>query len=66
MMINCSPQNLKVQLLEKTFFDTLVNYFANNNVDFKKCIFITTNGAASMTKKHLKVVKLIKGIAPYL
>lgn len=57
MMIKCSPQNLKLQLLEKTFFDTLVKYFTNNNVDLNKCIFITINGAASMTKKHLKVMK---------
>jgi hypothetical protein len=50
----------------KNIFDTLVNFFTNNNVNLKNCISITTDGAASMTGKYVGLVKLVKDIVPSL
>jgi len=51
----------------KNIFDTLVNFFSNNNVDLKNCISITTDGAAFMTGKHVGLlIKLVKDIVPSL
>lgn len=41
----------------RNIFDTLVNFFTNNNLDFKKCTSITTDRAALMTGKHVALVK---------
>lgn len=38
---------LETSTTGKNIFDTLVNFFTNNNVDLKNCISITTDGAAA-------------------
>lgn len=48
----------------KNIFDTLVNFFTDNNIDLKKCVSITTDGAAAMTGKHVGLVKLMKDVVP--
>lgn len=44
--------------------DPSVNFFTNNNLDFKKCTSIATDGVAAMTGKLVGLVKLIKDIVP--
>lgn len=57
---------LETSTTGKNIFDTLVNFFTNNNVDLKNCISITTDGAAAMTGKHVGLIKLVKDIVPSL
>ncbi|VVC24878.1 Ribonuclease H-like domain [Cinara cedri] len=57
---------LETSTTGKNIFDSLVNFFSNNNVDLKNCISITTDGAAAMTGKHVGLIKLVKDIVPSL
>lgn len=57
---------LETSTIKKNIFDTLINFFTNNNVDLKNCISITTDGSAAMTGKHFRLIKLVKDIVPSL
>jgi len=45
-------------------YSSLDNFFIENNIQWTNCVGVTTDGAASMTDKHVGVVRRIKEVAP--
>lgn len=45
-------------------YSSLDNFFIENNIQWTNCVGVTTDGAASMTGKHVGVVRRIKEVAP--
>ncbi|XP_050066002.1 SCAN domain-containing protein 3-like [Aphis gossypii] len=45
-------------------YSSLDNFFLENSIQWTNCVGVTTDGSASMTGKHVGVVRRIKEVAP--
>ncbi|XP_076145687.1 zinc finger BED domain-containing protein 5-like [Alosa pseudoharengus] len=57
-------QSLPTNTTGEAIFESLNTFIVQNNIDWKRCVGVCTDGAAAMTAKHKGLVARVRAVAP--
>ena len=57
-------QSLPTNTTGEAIFESINNFIVPNNIDWKRCVGVCTDGATAMTAKHKGLVTRTRAVAP--